>query len=76
MPMPGEVSLAHYGMWFLDEWPERKRHILLAIPAVSSGTGCIGWGRHEIVALLVSVRTVGQMPIGYTYAGKVANAGS
>jgi magnesium chelatase family protein len=28
VPLPGDVSLAHHGVRFLDEWPECRRHVL------------------------------------------------
>src|SRR5688572_3907978 len=28
VPLPGEVSRAHHGILFLDEWPECRRHVL------------------------------------------------
>jgi magnesium chelatase family protein len=28
VPLPGDVSLAHHGVRFLDAWPECRRHVL------------------------------------------------
>ena len=28
VPMPGDMSLAHHGVRFLDAWPECRRHVL------------------------------------------------
>jgi magnesium chelatase family protein len=49
VPMPGEVSLAHNGVLFLDAWPEFRRHVLevLRQPLEESVTYIQSRGRDE-----------------------------
>jgi magnesium chelatase family protein len=37
VPRPGEVLLAHYGVLFMDEWPEMRRHIIMVCNCSGGG---------------------------------------
>jgi magnesium chelatase family protein len=55
IPMPGEVSLAHHGVRFLDERPEFRRHVLEVLRQPLGGRN--GYNRSYVTVCFVSYRS-------------------
>lgn len=80
LPKPGEISLAHYGVLFLDEFPEFSRSCLEALrQPLEEGLICVSRIRRSLKfpASFVLVAALNPCPCGYYFSpGKTCRCGT